>query len=314
MRRILPLCILAAASWLDSEKEFFLGIAHGFREEDLSATCLTDEFQAKVEADVDTVANDYEVDNGAKTLLSHLSVVGEDLAQIVHDCELSAIPIAASTAIQTDGLDTIIGRAMVNGADIAKSIERFHAQVETNFYGAGEALGEAFGYLFPPQKKHMLGVPHVGMNLTHDYIGDVVYNFTTGLATGLQATNATSVCLSSIQHVKVTSNTFFTTVLNCTQLNTAACKKVETSLAALLKEYDGIISGCKFPVLMAKIENLANFDAWVDVFHNLYENGNNHVLQRTFQNLSQALEKENYFMIGYDMGVILRLTLDFTVS
>jgi hypothetical protein len=114
--------------------------------------------------------------------------------------------------------------------------------------------------------------------------------------------------------VKVTSNTFFTTVLNCTKLNTAACLKVETSLAALFKEYDGIISGCKFPVLSAKIESLANFDAWVDVFYKLYENGNNHVLQRTFQNLSQALENENYFMIGYDMGVILRLTLDFTVS
>jgi len=314
MRRLLPLCAFAAAAWLDGEKEFFLGLAQGFRNEDLSATCLTDEFQNKLETDADRVAEDYEKDSDSKTLIAHFAVVGNDLASIVKDCDLSAIPIAASTAIQTEGLNTIIGRAMTHGADISQSIEQFQANVDKNFYAAGQALGEAFSYVFPNQHRFS-ALPHVEMDLHEDYVGTVVYNFTVGLATGLQAAGATSSrCLSSINQIKSTANVFYQNVLDCTKLKHKSCEAIESSFAGIFKEYKGLVDGCKVPVIEAKLETLFSFDGWVAVFKNLYENGNNHVLQKTFIGLNQAVQTDNYYMIGFDLGTIIRLTLDVTVS
>lgn len=312
MRRFLPLCAFVAAYWLDGEKEFFLGLAQGFRNQDLSTTCLTDEIQGKLETDTDAVADDYDNEAGSKTLVAHLAVVGNDLVQVVHDCDLTAIPVAASTAIQTEGLSAVIERAIVHVSDISESIKQFEHNVDTNFYAAGQAIGEAFSYLFPNQHR-LSSMPVLDMDLHKDFIGDVVYNFTTGLATGLQSTNATSKCLSSIQHIRLTANTFYNTVLNCTKLQHSACLKVETSFSAIFKEYSGIVDGCKFPVLEAKLETLGTFDGWVNVFHNLYKDGNNHVLQLAFMNLKSSIEKDNYYMIGLNLGVIIRLTLNFSV-
>lgn len=312
MRLLLTLCALAAAAWLDDEKEFFLGVAQGFRNEDLSATCLTDEFQGKLEADAEKVADDYDTDAGSKELVAHFVAVVDDLAQVVHDCDLSAIPIAASTAIQTDGLNGLIGNAMIHGSDIAQSIEQFKQNIDTNRYAAGQALGEAFSYLFP--KTSHVSATHLDIDLREDYIGQVVYNFTLGFATGLQSTNSTSKCVSGVQHIKTTANTFYETVLQCVKLQHTACTKIEKSFAAIFTEYAALVDGCKFPVLVAKLETLLTFDGWVDVFHNLYKNGNNHVLQLTFMNLERAVETENYYNIGYDMGVIIRLTLEFSDS